>query len=122
MPVALVGERVGEARKSVPGQTIVEALAERRERLELHLGVAGPRQQAPRVPKAQVLAPVDVVAEVVADEAENRAELLQVLPGLVDGGREVSIRSVAKLLDRVGGAARGDPAHAGLGGLASLQP
>src|SRR3954453_8910385 len=109
MPVALVGKRGGEAREPAPRQRVVESLAERGERLELHLGVAGPRQQAPGVAKAQVLAPVDVVTEVVADEAEDRAELLQVLPGLVDGGRKVTIRSVAKLLDRVGGAARGDP-------------
>jgi hypothetical protein len=120
-PVAVVRECLGKARDPVGGETIVETRPERIEGRELHLGVAGARQQPAGVAEAQVLAPVDVVTEVVADEAKDRAELLQVLARLVDGGREVIARPVAKLLDRVGGAARCDPAHPGLRLLLALQ-
>ena len=95
--------------QAVSREAVVEALAKCRQRLQSHLGIAGPGEHATGVAKADVLAAVDGVAEVVTDEAQHRAQLLQVLSRLVHRRVQVALGPLAKLLQGVVGAAPGDP-------------
>jgi hypothetical protein len=115
-------ERVGEQRETVSRETVVEALAKRRQRLQLHLGIAGPGEHATGIAKADVLAVVDGVADVIADEAQHRAQLLQVLSRLVHRRVQVALGPFAQLLQGVVGAAPADPPDPVGRALLAVQP
>ena len=66
------------------GGTSPLALDQRVERRQLHLGVAARREQAGGVAERPVLALEGLLAELLADQAQRRARLLQVFAGAVD--------------------------------------
>src|SRR4051794_1191160 len=93
---------------------------QRLDRLQLHLGVARCRQQPASVAEPGVLAPVGLLADLVADEPQQRAHLLQVFASFVDGlGWMVVV--AAELLQRIVDAAQGDAPDSARGRLAWLQ-
>src|SRR5262249_43848045 len=78
-----------------------EALRQTIERLHQDLGGTEAAQLPRHVAVVVVLAAPDVVADRVAHQAERRADLLDVLPRLVDGIGGLGARLAPKLPDRI---------------------
>jgi hypothetical protein len=98
------------------------ALARRVERLEQHLAVARTRQPAAGVAEGGVLAPVYLVAELVARQPHGGPQPLQTLARLVYGHAQRLAAIALEPLDRHVGLTAGDPPKPVRPPLAVTQP
>jgi hypothetical protein len=107
----LTQSRFPAARRLVR-QIPFEALPECLEGAQLDLGVARAGQASPGVAVAPVFGPVKLPAEVLADQPQQRPQLLEVFASAVDGGRQLILLHVAEPPSRRLRAAQSDPANA----------
>jgi hypothetical protein len=121
--VALAFERGAPHSRRRGRHRVAEALPQRRQRLDLDLGVAARRQQAAGVAVVPVLGAEGLLAELVADQAQHGAQLLHLFARGMDrlGKLLAAARAGQFLAGRLGPPA-GDPPHAVGHGLLALQP
>jgi|GEM_PF-5779060 len=94
-------QRLAPARRRRGGDVALAA-DQRVERRQLHLGVTARREQPRRVAQRPVLALEGLLVEVVTDQPQCRARLLQVFAGAVDRLR-LRVALVARLAEPLGG-------------------
>ena len=97
-------------------EVVAEALAQRRQRLQLDLGVAAAGEQAAGVAVAAVFGLEELLAELVADQAQQPPAASSGLCGRRGSRCELVLLGPGEPLQRLLGPAQGDPAHA-LAGL-----
>src|SRR5215213_9072818 len=98
------------------------AVDQRVVRFEQHLVVARSAQPPASVAEGDVLAPVRLVAKLIAGQPHGRAQALEALARLVDGRAEVLVGIAVEPLDRHVELAAGDAAHSVWHPLAFTQP
>ena len=99
-----------------------EPLRQAIERFHQDLSVPEAAQTPRHLPVVVVLATPDVFADLLANEPQGRADLLDVLARLVDRLRGLGARLASQLGDRVVNLSREDSPHSCVHGLAREQP